>query len=193
MQARRAGRADDVKASGVRALAVGVLLHAPALVLATDAPLRADELPFKSAEEIYEELFGGAAPTAADERSGPAASASTGATRALSELVVPFGLGSSRITADGRRQLDALAAVIAEAPDDARFEVAGHTDASGDAAMNQRLSEARARAVVGYLVDEHGVARARLTSRGYGESRLRNAHQPRSPVNRRVEIRLILG
>jgi outer membrane protein OmpA-like peptidoglycan-associated protein len=178
--------------SGVRGLTVGVLLYAPALLFAT-APLRADELPFKSAEEIYEELFGAGAPTGSDAGATATDTATAGATRALSELVVPFGLGSSRITADGRRQLDALAAVIAEAPDDARFEVAGHTDASGDAAMNQRLSEARARAVVGYLVDEHGVARARLTSRGYGESRLRNAHQPRSPVNRRVEIRLILG
>lgn len=190
MQARRTGPARDVRGPAIRALTVGVLLHAPALVLA-DAPLQADELPFKSAEEIYEELFGGAAPSAAGEQSGPAATA--GATRALSELVVPFALGSSRITGDGRRQLDALAAVIADAPRAARFEVAGHTDASGDAALNQRLSEARARAVVDYLVDEHDVDPLRLTSRGYGESRLRNAHQPRSPVNRRVEIRLILG
>lgn len=177
----------------MRAVTVGVLLHAPVL-FGGDVLVRADELPFKTAEEIYEELFGGAAPAPVREPAdgGTAAVGGGADSRAFTDLVVPFALGSSRLTGDGRRQLDALAPVVAEAPPLARFEVAGHTDASGAAEMNRRLSEDRARAVVEYLVVEHGVAHARLESVGYGESRLRNPHQPNSPVNRRVEIRLIL-
>lgn len=50
-----------------------------------------------------------------------------------------------------------------------RIELRGHTDNSGTREFNQRLSEARAQAVVEYLV-AHGVERSRLSASGYGES-----------------------
>jgi OOP family OmpA-OmpF porin len=51
-----------------------------------------------------------------------------------------------------------------------KFEIAGHTDDRGDAKMNEALSDARARAVLEYLVAQ-GLDATRFTTRGYGASR----------------------
>ena len=70
-----------------------------------------------------------------------------------------------------------------------RVQVGGHTDNTGSAAVNRRLSAARANAVRDYLISK-GVAADRLTAVGFG---------PRKPVasnrtaegraqNRRVEL-----
>ncbi len=50
-------------------------------------------------------------------------------------------------------------------------QVSGHTDAHGPDDYNQRLSERRAEAVRGYLI-EHGVDAERLRAVGFGETRL---------------------
>ena len=72
-------------------------------------------------------------------------------------------------------------------------DVLAHTDTTGTPAVNQSLSDKRASAVASYL-SRHGVARARIASKGFGET------QPLYPVdttetqraaNRRVEIRLV--
>jgi OOP family OmpA-OmpF porin len=49
-------------------------------------------------------------------------------------------------------------------------EVAGHTDADGSQAVNQSLSELRARAVGEYLT-AHGIEPARIRAVGYGEAK----------------------
>ena len=53
-----------------------------------------------------------------------------------------------------------------------RFEIAGHTDASGSAEKNLSLSQARAEAVKSYLV-AHGVDGARIVGLRPGRRRLR--------------------
>ena len=54
---------------------------------------------------------------------------------------------------------------------DIRVEVAGHTDAVGTDAYNQKLSECRAHVVADYLTG-HGVANAEISAvNGYGESK----------------------
>jgi outer membrane protein OmpA-like peptidoglycan-associated protein len=70
-----------------------------------------------------------------------------------------------------------------------RIEVAGHSDRSGDAAYNQRLSQRRAEAVAGELV-RGGVQRDQITVTAFGESRplVPTADGVREPQNRRVEI-----
>lgn len=50
-----------------------------------------------------------------------------------------------------------------------RIELGGHTDNVGSDAVNQKLSENRAKAVYDYLV-KHGVAADRLSYRGYGST-----------------------
>ena len=66
--------------------------------------------------------------------------------------------------------------------------VYGHTDASGAAAYNQKLSEKRAAAVVQYLVQRFSLEPKRLRHAGYGEERLLEGIDANSPRHRRVEI-----
>jgi outer membrane protein OmpA-like peptidoglycan-associated protein len=70
-----------------------------------------------------------------------------------------------------------------------RLEVQGHTDNVGDAAYNQKLSEARAAAVVKWLTN-HGIGAARLSSAGFGMTRpvADNKTDEGRARNRRVEI-----
>jgi outer membrane protein OmpA-like peptidoglycan-associated protein len=72
-------------------------------------------------------------------------------------------------------------------------DVFGHTDLSGTAAVNQGLSDKRAAAVASYLAS-HGVAKARIASKGLGETApLYNPEtsEREMAANRRVEIRLL--
>ena len=71
-------------------------------------------------------------------------------------------------------------------------DVYAHTDTSGTPQGNQALSDKRAAAVATYLAN-HGVAKARIASRGLGESApLYNPDDTptKQAANRRVEIRL---
>ncbi|HEV3040350.1 MAG TPA: OmpA family protein [Candidatus Angelobacter sp.] len=70
-----------------------------------------------------------------------------------------------------------------------KVEVEGHTDNVGGDTYNQTLSEARARAVADWLT-RHGVAAARLSSRGYGKTKpvADNNNDEGRAKNRRVEI-----
>ncbi|GAA0728138.1 OmpA family protein [Sphingomonas japonica] len=83
---------------------------------------------------------------------------------------VTFDFDKATIQPDARGTLDKLAALIA-AQNPPSVSVEGHTDAKGDDAYNQRLSEARAEAVLDYLAAQRGVDRARLKSIGLGELR----------------------
>ena len=72
-------------------------------------------------------------------------------------------------------------------------DVYAHTDTTGTDAVNKTLSDKRATAVATYL-GSHGVARARIASRGYGESAplyVPDDTETERAANRRVEIRLV--
>ena len=72
-------------------------------------------------------------------------------------------------------------------------DVLAHTDTTGTPQVNQALSDKRATAVAGFLA-KHGVGRARIASKGYGETApLYNPDQTEleRAANRRVEIRLV--
>lgn len=70
-----------------------------------------------------------------------------------------------------------------------KAEVYGHTDSTGPATYNQRLSEDRARAVVNYLATQ-GITPERLTAMGFGENKptATNDTEDGRQKNRRVEI-----
>ena len=73
------------------------------------------------------------------------------------------------------------------------FDVLAHTDTTGTPQVNQALSEKRAAAVATYLAG-HGVSKARIASRGLGESvPLYNPEttETQRAANRRIEIRLV--
>jgi len=116
---------------------------------------------------------------------------SSGSKRSI-DLDVHFELNSAILTPIALHQLDELgAALTSEELAAARFEIAGHTDATGSDAYNQGLSERRVTAVHKYLVEIHSVDSTRIKAMGYGEARLKDPLNPNSGVNRRVEVAVI--
>lgn len=73
-----------------------------------------------------------------------------------------------------------------------RIEISGHTDNVGKAEYNKDLSLRRAKAVVDYLT-AHGVAAARLTSAGYGDTQpvAPNTTKEGRQLNRRTEFKVV--
>lgn len=102
---------------------------------------------------------------------------------------VLFDFDKAEIRLDAAGALGQLATVLRGFPDGtARLE--GHTDAKGDAAYNQRLSQRRAEAVKAWLVAREGIAAERLTTSGLGEGRpmASNDDEAGRQRNRRVEV-----
>jgi OOP family OmpA-OmpF porin len=105
---------------------------------------------------------------------------------------VQFETGTALIREDSSSLLLQVAELLNAHPEVTRMEVSGHTDDTGSAEANLQLSEARAAAVVAWLV-AHGVDARRLRARGYGETRpvAGNDDQQGRALNRRVELRII--
>jgi outer membrane protein OmpA-like peptidoglycan-associated protein len=109
----------------------------------------------------------------------------------LCDLKVNFRPGSAVLTADSEAKLSKFADALRDPTlSRRRFEIGGHTDASGSAEKNLALSQARAESVKTFLV-AHGVEASRLQARGYGAEGLAVPDQPRDPRNRRVEARVL--
>jgi outer membrane protein OmpA-like peptidoglycan-associated protein len=107
----------------------------------------------------------------------------------LADLRITFRSGSAEMTNEGRAEARSFAAALMlPSLSRRRFEIAGHTDASGSAEGNLALSQARAESVMNFLV-ANGVDRSRLQARGYGSEGLAVPSAPRDPANRRVEAR----
>ena len=72
------------------------------------------------------------------------------------------------------------------------LEISGHTDSTGSAAINQRLSGERARSVADVL-QAQGVEPARMVVEGRSDSQplADNASDEGRRKNRRVEIRIV--
>ena len=66
-----------------------------------------------------------------------------------------------------------------------KLKIVGHTSSEGDAAFNQKLSEARAQAAVDFLVGR-GVDASRLQAEGKGSSEPLDENNPEA--NRRTEF-----
>jgi len=103
---------------------------------------------------------------------------------------VLFDVDSSELRPESRDTLRALAGNLSRYNDNV-VDVEGHTDSTGTAEYNQRLSERRAASVADYLIDQ-GVQSGNITVYGYGEMRPRasNDNAEGRQLNRRVEIRI---
>lgn len=73
-----------------------------------------------------------------------------------------------------------------------KVEIAGHTDASGNAEYNQELSQKRAKSVYDFLV-EQGISKARMKYVGYGSQfpRKPGNQQKDNSKDRRIEFRIL--
>jgi outer membrane protein OmpA-like peptidoglycan-associated protein len=73
-----------------------------------------------------------------------------------------------------------------------KIEISGHTDNVGSDALNQKLSENRAKAVVDYLTSK-GITPARMISKGYGKTQpiANNNTEEGRALNRRTEFKIL--
>ncbi len=103
-------------------------------------------------------------------------------------FLVFFDWDKSLITADAALILDRAAEQF-KATGQANVALAGHTDTSGNADYNMRLSQRRADAVKAYLAGK-GVPEAAMVTEAFGQTRLlvETPDNVREPQNRRVEI-----
>ena len=83
-----------------------------------------------------------------------------------------FDLGKSTIRKDAATELDKIVKVMNEYPG-MTIELGSHTDCRGSAAANLKLSTTRAKASANYIIKK-GIAKTRITGKGYGESKLLN-------------------
>lgn len=106
-----------------------------------------------------------------------------------------FKVGSAQLSPEAMASLDELAT---EAKTETGFalEVTGFASADGSEALNRRLSQRRAEAVIRYLVEEHDIPLRRiLMPHGYGEFHpvADNSTRQGRQQNRRVEVKLLVN
>ena len=103
---------------------------------------------------------------------------------------VTFATNSSTISSRFTNTLDSIASVLKEYPD-SNITVSGHTDSTGNDAINNPLSVNRANSVANYL-NQEGIASSRITAVGYGSKQpvASNSTSDGRAQNRRVEIKI---
>ena len=74
-----------------------------------------------------------------------------------------------------------------------RWQIEGHTDASGSKEYNQSLSTKRAMSVYNYLITRYGMHSDQLVPVGKGKTELYDPQHPYAAVNRRVRITYLGG
>lgn len=104
-------------------------------------------------------------------------------------LNIHFDHDKSVIKSGYKTEIDRAANFLSNYPNMDAF-VEGHTDANGDEAYNQALSQRRAEAVRQALIKTHKIDPTRLKAKGYGESRpiADNSTSQGRAENRRVII-----
>ena len=101
-----------------------------------------------------------------------------------------FNTGKSTFKSGVTDNLDMIFDVM-DKNQKANFLIEGHTDSTGSDALNEKLSNSRAMAVMNYLVKK-GVDKARIEEKGFGESQPiapNNTAEGRSQ-NRRVVVKV---
>lgn len=102
-----------------------------------------------------------------------------------------FETGKAMLNTAVSSDLDKLIRFLKDNPE-ARLEIQGHTDNVGSLALNNRLSQARAKSVVDYLTT-NGIEISRLIAKGYGPSMpvADNTTPEGKAKNRRVVMKVI--
>jgi len=105
-------------------------------------------------------------------------------------IQISFDFDSAALREDQKPKLAALCQAM-QSVDVAVFQIIGHTDSSGKAKYNERLSLLRAQEVKHHLVSSCGIDATRLQAVGLGESAPFDSNDPRADVNRRVEFQAL--
>jgi outer membrane protein OmpA-like peptidoglycan-associated protein len=105
------------------------------------------------------------------------------------DRTVNFGFNSADLSAEARKELDAVAETL-KRPNVNKLEIviSGHTDAVGSDEYNQALAQRRAETARQYLIAQHGIDGSRLIAKGYGKTQLLLPSDPTNELNRRVQF-----
>jgi OOP family OmpA-OmpF porin len=111
------------------------------------------------------------------------------------EATVKFESGKSGISAENQEELKTLAET-ATGLKGYIIEVTGYADSTGSAAINTKLSEARAKAVITFLMQQGGVPVRHIIAPGamgeYGPAASNETEGGRAE-NRRVEVKVLIN
>lgn len=101
-----------------------------------------------------------------------------------------FDTGKATLRSESNAELERLVKLLKDVPS-LKIELSGHTDNTGSATLNQKLSQERAQAVVNYLVSQ-GIDKSRLTAKGYGDTKpiASNSTAEGRQQNRRTEFEI---
>lgn len=101
---------------------------------------------------------------------------------------INFATDQAEILPDSQEQIDQIIALLKDNAN-LKLGIYGHTDNTGDAAHNLKLSEQRAQAVVAALT-KAGIDANRLTAKGFGDTQpvADNTSDEGKAKNRRVEL-----
>lgn len=104
---------------------------------------------------------------------------------------ITFDVGKSTIRPESYGEINRIVKLMTDNPT-IKFSVEGHTDNTGNTALNQTLSEQRSQAIVAKLV-EMGITQDRLTAVGKGQNNpiADNSTDEGRAKNRRVEFVVI--
>jgi outer membrane protein OmpA-like peptidoglycan-associated protein len=111
----------------------------------------------------------------------------------LSESQGNFKFGATTLPDAAKARIDEVVAQLLADPKGAYFEIEGHTDNVGDAAINTKIGLERAEAVKAYLYEKHQIPLHRMNVISYGESKPADKNTTREgrAQNRRVVIRVL--
>ncbi|MBX9850312.1 MAG: OmpA family protein [Cytophagaceae bacterium] len=103
-----------------------------------------------------------------------------------------FDVNKATLRPESEAELERLADILIKNPT-IKIQIAGHTDSDGNDDYNMKLSDARAHAVVTYLIDKKGIGKERLTWKGYGETKpvAPNDTPENKQLNRRTEFEIV--
>lgn len=109
-----------------------------------------------------------------------------------------YDFDDDKILPDAEKDLSFLLELMRK-HSDMVIELASHTDARGNDAYNERLSQRRAQSAKNWLVS-HGISERRIEAVGYGENEILNhcingidCTEEEHRVNRRTEFKIISG
>ncbi len=105
-------------------------------------------------------------------------------------IQISFDFDSASLREDQKPKLASLCEAM-KSVDASVFQIIGHTDSSGKASYNERLSLLRAQEVKHFLVSSCGMEENRLEAIGMGETVPYDANDPRADSNRRVEFQAL--
>lgn len=104
-----------------------------------------------------------------------------------------FPVGKSNIEPENYAIVDKIITSVSEFPQFKKLIISGHTDSTGNASINKRLSKERADSVKALLVSLAKIPGAKIETYGYGDAQPvsnENMKQGRT-INRRVEVRIV--